>query len=161
MSDRERWIVYPLLLMALGMAAAPRFVPGNGKFEDLRCTRLYCNEVVTKKADVKVILDTGRMRLVDANGALQAELLATEKGGRLDLTRYAKAGSPPLKDHEREMYVHNAQRLQIPLGMLHMHVLPEEKPAAKEPEKPAEKSAEQATSGEQPAPVKSGQDAKK
>lgn len=141
MSDRERWIVYPLLLMALGMAAAPRLAPGTGRFEDVHCTRLYCNEVVAKKADVEVALDTERVRLTDSKGALQAELLATENGGRFDITRYVKAGNLPQKDRDMEMFVQNAQRLQIPLGVLHVHIIPNEKPAGKETEKPTEQPA--------------------
>jgi hypothetical protein len=157
MSDRERWIVYPLLLMALGMAAAPRLAPGTGRFEDLHCKRLYCAE-----ADVKVKLDTTRVSLTDSKGALQAELLATEKGGRLDVTRYAKTGNLPLKDHDMEIFVQNSQRLQIPLGVLHIHLVPDEKPAAKETEKPADKPTEQAPKNEKtPDAAKSDEDAKK
>lgn len=162
MSDRERWIVYPLLLMALGMAAAPRLAPGTGRFEDVHCTRLFCGEVVANKADVKVELDTSRVRLTDSKGALQAELLATESGGRFDVTRYVKGGNLPQKDRDMEMFVHNAQRLQIPLGVLHVHIIPDEKPTAKETEKPADKPAAQAPKNEQPSDApKPDEDAKK
>jgi hypothetical protein len=78
MSDRERWVVYPLLLMAIGLALQPRFKPIDVQFKTLTCEKLVCGEgaaltsltsdkLVTKsllanRANVTVELDAARAK---------------------------------------------------------------------------------------------------
>jgi hypothetical protein len=63
MTDRERWIVYPLLFLALGAAVKDKIV---GFVDQVKCKSLVCNAVV-------VVDGRGREQVVvssDAEGGL-------------------------------------------------------------------------------------------
>lgn len=55
MSDRERWIVYPLLFFALLLGARDRIAPPN----PLACQRLECQSLVVKSADGRELVRLG------------------------------------------------------------------------------------------------------
>ena len=55
MSDRERWIVYPLLFFALLLGAKDRIVPPD----PLACQRLECQSLVIKSADGRELVKLG------------------------------------------------------------------------------------------------------
>jgi hypothetical protein len=61
MSDRERWIVYPLLLMALGLALQPKFKTLDAQFGEIKCAKLICNELAAGDAHVARRLDTSQL----------------------------------------------------------------------------------------------------
>ncbi|MEX2186558.1 MAG: hypothetical protein WD875_07180 [Pirellulales bacterium] len=77
MTDRERWIVYPLLMMALGLALQPKITEVNARFGDVKCARLICDDVrsnqlqsnqlicgqlATQRAEVALQLDAARAK---------------------------------------------------------------------------------------------------
>lgn len=66
MSTRERWIVYPLLFLALGTAIKPKLVPA----ERVSCRRL---EVVDEELQPRIRLtagasDEGEIRIINQSG---------------------------------------------------------------------------------------------
>ena len=66
MSTRERWIVYPLLFLALGTAIKPKLVPA----ERVSCRHL---EVVDEKLEPRIrmsagALDNGEIRIINRDG---------------------------------------------------------------------------------------------
>jgi hypothetical protein len=46
MSERERWVVYPLLLLALGMALETRIDPPD----QIHCQKLHCDELIVAES---------------------------------------------------------------------------------------------------------------
>jgi len=65
MSSRERWTVYPLLFLALGLAVRAIAVP-QGEFDaarvgDLESTRLVCKEIVIENDDGTILVHMGRV----------------------------------------------------------------------------------------------------
>jgi hypothetical protein len=64
MSSRERWTVYPLLFLALGLAMRAIIVP-HGEFaaarvDDLQATRLVCREIMIESEDGTLLVHMGR-----------------------------------------------------------------------------------------------------
>ena len=65
MTSRERWTVYPLLFLALGLATRAIVVP-QGEFEaarvgGLEATRLVCKELVIENDDGAILVHMGRV----------------------------------------------------------------------------------------------------
>ncbi len=64
MTSRERWTVYPLLFLSLGLAVRAIVVP-SGEFlaarvDDLECIRLSCEEIVVVGEEGEVLVHIGR-----------------------------------------------------------------------------------------------------
>jgi hypothetical protein len=151
MSDRERWIVYPLLIMALGLALQPKFKPLNVQFGEVKCAKLSCGEFIANDAKVARLLDAAQLktnaasmgmleveaanidivnskiqnshhvRVTDAAGKLHAEVRSTTSGGQLDIVRYTLGGRARQTDEEVRMFATNIDRDLIPLGIAHLH----------------------------------------
>ncbi len=114
MSDRERWIVYPLLLLAIGLAMGNRLVlqdEGAGSEADVvHCKGLEVQGVdgkpiVTLAGDVK---GDGILQINDAQGNLQSRLSANPSGAALELL-----------DHTGKIYAlvgHDANRVGLFAG---------------------------------------------
>jgi hypothetical protein len=51
MSDRERWVIYPLLVFALGLGIRPLVMPQTGEFDDVTCDHLVCKELTLRATD--------------------------------------------------------------------------------------------------------------
>lgn len=82
MTSRERWTVYPLLFLALGLAVQAIVVP-SGEFlaarvDDLACIRLTCEEIVVVGEDGEVLVHLGREAVGEGNEA-------TAGGGRIEI----------------------------------------------------------------------------
>ena len=65
MSSRERWTVYPLLFLALGLAMRAIIVP-HGEFaaarvDSLEATRLVCQEIIIESKDGTILVHMGRV----------------------------------------------------------------------------------------------------
>ncbi len=65
MSSRERWTVYPLLFLAIGLAVRSVAVP-QGEFAaarvgSLEATRLVCREILVEGEDGTVLVHMGRV----------------------------------------------------------------------------------------------------
>ena len=161
MTDRERWIVYPLLLMALGLALQSKITEVDARFGVVKCNRLICNEVVARRAEVVLELDasrattrvlsTGTLNANNANvvaascqqvdseklvvsdslGARQAQIVGTTHGGRIDIDRYAVRGNVPQRNRSIETYVTDRRGIHFQLGMLHEHLVPATPPKEK------------------------------
>jgi hypothetical protein len=99
MSDRERWIVYPLLLLAIGLAMGNRIVlqdeEHGGEADVIRCKGL---EVIGPEGKPTISLSTsekgnGMVEVGDAQGQLQSRLSANASGATLQLL-----------DHDAKLY---------------------------------------------------------
>ncbi|MBW3600437.1 MAG: hypothetical protein KY475_24635 [Planctomycetes bacterium] len=91
MSDRERWIVYPLLVFSLALGVKERFdaSQGTSKFNTLVCRALVVeNELGQTQA---VIQENARgaaeLSLAGKDNLVEASLTADDGGGRLMLMR--------------------------------------------------------------------------
>jgi len=65
MTSRERWTVYPLLFLAIGLAVRAIAVP-QGEFaaarvDELESTRLVCKEIVIENNDGTILVHMGRV----------------------------------------------------------------------------------------------------
>lgn len=120
MSTRERWIVYPLLLMALLLGVKDRIPPRS----QIQCRNIECNELIVKSLDGQrrvrigdhagqsslivfaqqqrpaLILQTqpdggsGQVQVIDAEGSPSVVLGSTSDGGRVEL--YSGRDQPAL-----------------------------------------------------------------
>jgi hypothetical protein len=74
MSSRERWTVYPLLFLALGLAVRAAAIPPErfdaAKVADLDATRLVCREIVVESNDGTVLIHMGRV-IGDGGGRIE------------------------------------------------------------------------------------------
>jgi hypothetical protein len=91
MSDRERWIVYPLLFLAIGLGLNNHALPdqhdaNSAEVDALRCKTL---EVLDAQGKPKIKLGTidgsGLIETAAANGAVMTELGTGAQGGHLTL----------------------------------------------------------------------------
>ena len=83
MSSRERWTVYPLLFLAIGLAIRASAVPPErfeaAKVDSLEVTRLVCREIVVEADDGTVLIHMGRV--------------VGKGGGRIEIKDAAGGGS--------------------------------------------------------------------
>jgi hypothetical protein len=76
MSDRERWIVYPLLLLTLGLALRDKF----GAAKEVRAHRIICEELVVSNEEIgpQVVLEStksgGVVRTISSDRTMQLVL---------------------------------------------------------------------------------------
>ena len=82
MTSRDRWTVYPLVFLALGLAVRALVVP-TGEFitatvDDLETVRLTTQEIVVVGPEGEVLVHIGREAAADDNAA-------TAGGGRIEL----------------------------------------------------------------------------
>lgn len=134
MTDRERWIVYPLLLMALGLALQPKLGDVDARLGVVRCRQLICREVVADRADVSqqradaVVgkqLVTQALLVTDESGVRQAQVVASKQGGRIDVDRYAVTGVLPFQDRTFEIFAVDKRGIPLPLGVATLHLVAE------------------------------------
>lgn len=91
MSDRERWTVYPLLFLAIGLAMRAVLIPPP-LVGDIDAIRLVCREILVKDEDGTVVLHLGRV---------------AEGGGRLEINDgegnsiMAIGSLPPIRPTDR------------------------------------------------------------
>jgi hypothetical protein len=69
MTSRERWTVYPLLFLSLGLAVRSIVVP-SGEFlaarvDDLECIRLTCGEIVVVDDQDTILVHIGKEAAAD------------------------------------------------------------------------------------------------
>lgn len=95
MTSRERWTVYPLLFLALGLAVRGIAVPqgefGAARVDALEATRLVCREIVIENDEGAVLVHMGRVvgggggriEIKDAQGidAIAVGSRADDRGG--------------------------------------------------------------------------------
>jgi len=107
MSSRERWTVYPLLFLALGLAVRGVTVP-QGEFaaarvDALECTRLICREIVIENDDRTILVHMGRVvgsgggriEIKDKDG-IDAIAVGTQADGRAGSVDFFDAQGGPL-----------------------------------------------------------------
>lgn len=87
MTSRERWTVYPLLFLALGLAVRSIVVP-SGEFlaarvDDLQCIRLSCQEIVVVSEEGTTLVHIGRE--AGGRGREAAGDASGAGGGRIEL----------------------------------------------------------------------------
>ena len=68
MSDRERWIVYPLLFLALSLGVRDRLIPSDVTFREIKCQRLLvgtadCGQVIARDVSVNSAEGDARVRI--------------------------------------------------------------------------------------------------
>jgi|SRR3954469_4470363 hypothetical protein len=83
MTERERWIVYPLLFLALGVALRDKLVERTTT-RTVRCEELIVEEEATANEQPRVIArigrfdSTGRVAGVSVNGVINADQYALQ-----------------------------------------------------------------------------------
>lgn len=106
MTSRERWTVYPLLFLALGLAVRAVTVP-QGEFaaarvDDLEATRLVCREIVIESDDGEILVHMGRVvgagggriEIKDKDG-IDAIAIGTRPEGRAVAVEFFDAQGEP------------------------------------------------------------------
>jgi hypothetical protein len=92
MSTRERWIVYPLLFLALGAAIKPKLVPPelrtNTGSAHLNVDRLRCRELYIVGTD-----DVPRIRMAPGKTSGDGEIQITDSAGKALVRLRADAAS--------------------------------------------------------------------
>ena len=65
MSSRERWTVYPLLFLAIGLAVRSAAVPpaefAAARVDSLQATRMVCRELIVNADDGTILVHIGRV----------------------------------------------------------------------------------------------------
>jgi hypothetical protein len=103
MSTRERWVVYPLLFLTLGIALRDKVVPRNTlRVREVVCERLVCNRsecrtlLVNGPKDRPVVIAgtdvntrAGTIETFTENGVPQVRLLSTDTGGMVTTIGHA------------------------------------------------------------------------
>lgn len=97
MTDRERWTVYPLLFLALGIAVKDK-LPGPVRIDDLHSKAVFCRELIVTDPQGKeqvfigandnggLIRATGNrneLRTVVGNSEQAAGLMFVDREGRV------------------------------------------------------------------------------
>jgi len=63
MSTRERWTVYPLLFLAIGLALrAVALPPERLELDTLEAARVFCGEIVVENDDGTKLIHIGRVK---------------------------------------------------------------------------------------------------
>jgi hypothetical protein len=89
MSDRERWIVYPLLMFSLFMTLRTRLLPPVRPMPEVRAERIECSnfELLGPDGQPRIRLaataEAGQLAVYNASGKVLATLGATGRGGML------------------------------------------------------------------------------
>ncbi|REK12014.1 MAG: hypothetical protein DWQ37_13425 [Planctomycetota bacterium] len=78
MTDRERWTVYPLLFLTMGIAIKDKL--GPVRIDDLQSEKIVCQELVAKKQQAKAIV-CQELIVIDENGREQVSLRVSTNGG--------------------------------------------------------------------------------
>ncbi len=93
MSDRERWIVYPMLVLSLALGVKGRYDAweGTSEFNAITCRSLLVENELNEPIALIQQNDRGaaELNLAGAEGLVEASLTADEGGGRLLLMRRA------------------------------------------------------------------------
>jgi hypothetical protein len=110
MSDRERWVVYPLLFLALGMAMfdglrfqaeqqTKKVETKSPEFESIRCKEL---RVIDENGQLRVALgesakqNVGLITVHNTDGKPVVRLTADEKGGAGIIETASSNGTPQI-----------------------------------------------------------------
>ncbi|TWT87542.1 hypothetical protein Mal64_30830 [Pseudobythopirellula maris] len=135
MSERERWIIYPLLFLALGAALRDKLLKLT------RSQQIVCEQLVVVDSDgmPQTILDGDQMRV----GTIEANAL---RAGTVDAGRLSRGGRAMAAPNGTTIPVNPQQLMQMLQGM---RVLPTAPPGAAAIESPAAAPpAEEATAAE-------------
>jgi hypothetical protein len=91
MSERERWVVYPLLFLALGVALRDKFVGTTSR--TIHCQELVVEDEASGNEQPRIIAKIGRF---DPNGRVEGIFV----NGVVNAEQYALVGTvflPPLQ----------------------------------------------------------------
>jgi len=101
MTSRERWTVYPLLFLALGLALRAAVLAEPE--QKLELARVVCRELLVTTADGTVLVHAGRVvgggggriEIKDAAG-IDAVAIGTGTGGRDGVVEFFDAAGEPV-----------------------------------------------------------------
>jgi len=102
MSQRERWTVYPLLILALGASLKDKIAPPRRlDVSEIQCDVLVANaEVTTQRVQaVEAIQDrlkTAELQVIGSNGSVRALMKETKTGNGGGLQIYGDGNHPVL-----------------------------------------------------------------
>jgi hypothetical protein len=109
MSSRERWTVYPLLFLAIGLAVRAAALPAE-RFETLaagavEAEQIVCREIVVTGTDGTVLVHIGRVvgggggriEIKDAGG-VDAIAVGTRPAGRDGAVEFFDARGQPVEE---------------------------------------------------------------
>ena len=104
MSTRERWTVYPLLFLAIGLALRAVAVPPDRlTVGEVEATRIICGELVITSEGGKKLVHVGRVKgggggrieINDSDGA-EAVSIGTGAAGRDGVVEFFDADGRPI-----------------------------------------------------------------
>jgi hypothetical protein len=145
MSNRERWIIYPLLFMSLGYGWKANVLP----FDELKCRKLECTEdaqFFTASAqrlagnNAEFLAASTQQLVVRDEGRMQLELLSTNRGGMIHMHRYEHGRSPVSLQAVDEL-----GHGQLIGGLFRHPPQPAPRPETKKDEKPREQKQSDAS----------------
>jgi|1186.fasta_scaffold336286_2 hypothetical protein len=110
MTERERWIVYPLLFLALGVALRDKFVGTTTR--SIHCQELVVEDEASGNEQPRVIAKIGRF---DASGRIEG--LSVD--GVINAKQYALLGN---------IFLQPPQVLLVPHGTLPIQPMPNQQP---------------------------------
>jgi hypothetical protein len=106
MTSRERWTVYPLLFLAIGLAIRAAVLPPErfdaARIDTLEAVRVSCREIVVEADDGTVLIHMGRV-IGDGGGRIEikdrqgidAIAIGTQPNGRAGVVEcYDETGQP-------------------------------------------------------------------
>lgn len=104
MSTRERWTVYPLLFLALGLALRAVAVPPDRlAVGEIEAARIVCGEIVVTSEDGRKLVHVGRVKgggggRIEINDRAGAEAVSIGTGaeGRDGILEFFDAEGRPL-----------------------------------------------------------------
>ena len=80
MTTRERWVVYPLLFLSLGLALRDKIIPPNMQAESIEAETIRCDQLVAGRAESSLLTIAGE------SGEARIRLLAgANRTGRLEV----------------------------------------------------------------------------
>ena len=82
MSTRERWIVYPLLFLALGTSIKPKIAPPTESKLDTASGNLVANRITCRRLFIVDDAGEARVRITGANSKDEAEIQIIDRSGQ-------------------------------------------------------------------------------
>lgn len=141
MNDRERWIIYPLLFLALGSAVVDKLMPRDATFAMLECEALVVSSDPLQRRRIEInpqgitaLAENGSTESVGfrlgANGQLKANQLVTTQLVTAQLVATQGVVAPQVTAQVWHVVDSQGKRLQSLQGKAPQPVVPMPQPAA-------------------------------
>ena len=86
MTTRERWIVYPLLFLSLGIALRDKLIPTSVRAIDLTAPKVRCNQLEVASVRCLGKLECGVLALADPEGNERIRMgVLSDRAGQIEI----------------------------------------------------------------------------